>query len=136
MILSNLDSKDDFSKINDNLLLSLFEDLVIDFKMLPCTSCDARKQNAAIVLNNVRAEILKRLTDKTRILRKTLTVQQIEAGNNVASEMYTASIQKAIGLGGCEEIDMNKFKFKNIVKRYLDGDIDSVTGIWLAMEGE
>jgi len=130
------EKKDDYSKTDDNLLLSLFEDVVINLFDLARTTNNERKMVATSIRNNVRAEILKRLQDKTRALMESLTKEKIEAGNRAASEMMTASIQKALGgVGGCEILNMNKFEFKNIIKRYLDKDIDSVTGIWLAMEG-
>jgi len=58
----------------------------------------------------------------------------IEAGGLVSEEMYDAHIQKCMGgLGGCKKLKMSKFKYKKIVKAYLNEEIDSVTGIWLTM---
>lgn len=130
------ENKDDFSKMDDDLLLTLFEDVVIGLFELAHAPYNERKMVATRVRNDVRAEILKRLLDKTRALKRSLTDEQIKAGNDAASEMMTATIQKGMdGLGGCEKLDINKFKFKEIVRRYLNKEIDSVTGIWLAMEG-
>lgn len=62
--------------------------------------------------------------------------KQIEAGNKVASELYDANIRKSMaGLGGCKEFDINDFEYKEIVTLYLNEEIDSVTGIYLAMIG-
>lgn len=63
------------------------------------------------------------------------TEEQIGAGNRVASELTTACAQKNMhGLGGCKKFDIKNFEFKEIITLYLNGDIDSVTGIWLAMQ--
>lgn len=63
------------------------------------------------------------------------TENQIKAGRKVASEMYDASIRKALGgdIGGCKEFDINDFEFKDIVMMYINQEIDSATGIFLAM---
>ena len=56
---------------------------------------------------------------------------QIKAGNKAATEMYNASITKC--LGNPEDFDIETFEFKDIVKMYINEEIDSVTGIFLAM---
>ena len=63
------------------------------------------------------------------------TKKQIDAGNRIAAELMTASIQKSFsGQGGCKEVNVEDYEFKEIVKLYLSEKIDSVTGIWLAMQ--
>ena len=62
------------------------------------------------------------------------TQKMIDAGNEVASEMFDASIQKALGgLGGCKQLKFSRFKHKKIVKLHIENKIDSVTGIFMAM---
>jgi hypothetical protein len=58
--------------------------------------------------------------------------KQIEAGNLIASEMYDASVQACLGEG--KEFDIEQFHYKDIVQAYLNKEIDSVTGIYLAMQ--
>ena len=60
------------------------------------------------------------------------TPAQIEAGQRAASELYDAAVEKA--LGDRTNIDWSSFRFPDIVKAYLDEEIDTVTGIYLAME--
>lgn len=63
------------------------------------------------------------------------TEAMIKAGNDVASELMDANMQKCLGgIGGCKKFKLSNFKYKKIVKAHLAGEIDSVTGIWMAME--
>ena len=59
------------------------------------------------------------------------TPAQIEAGQRAASELYDAAVENA--LGDRTNIDWSSFRFPDIVKAYLNGEIDSA-GIYLAME--
>jgi hypothetical protein len=63
------------------------------------------------------------------------TQKQIEAGNEVAADLYDATISKA--LDDITEVEENtKYVYPDIVQMYLDEKIDTVTGIWLAMQRE
>ena len=63
------------------------------------------------------------------------SAKQVKAGNEVATEMFDASIQKSMyGMGGCKKFKISNFKYKAIVRAYLNEEIDSVTGIWIAMQ--
>lgn len=62
------------------------------------------------------------------------TQEQVVAGNLVASELITASCRKNMkGLGGCKEFNIADYSFPHIIKAYIENNIDSTTGIWLAM---
>jgi len=63
------------------------------------------------------------------------SAKQVKAGNEVATEMFDASIQRGMkGLGGCKKFKASNFKYKAIVHAYVKEEIDSVTGIWIAMQ--
>ena len=63
--------------------------------------------------------------------------KQIKDGQNIADYMMDFSIQKAMGNLGTYDLkelsDIPK-QYQEIVKLYLNDEIDSVTGIYLAME--
>lgn len=65
-----------------------------------------------------------------------ITEKMHQAGLDIVSDMYDASIQKSCGgLDGYEHLDMARFsKNKDLIQKYLDYDIDSVQGVYLAME--
>ena len=61
----------------------------------------------------------------------------IKAGNDIASLLIDASIQKQMGgLGGGRAYSISNFptKFQDIIQAFIDDKIDSVTAIYLAME--
>lgn len=60
------------------------------------------------------------------------TQEQIKRGNQVAAEMIDATVARAFE--HC--IDFNTFEFPEIIELYLNDEIDSVTGIYLAMNKE
>ena len=84
-----------------------------------------RKQGEEAQANLARGD--GHLTDAV----KTNLQQQIEAGQRAASELYDAAVEKALGT---PPFDWSDYKFREIVEAYLAGEIDSVTGIYLAME--
>lgn len=57
------------------------------------------------------------------------TAEQQRRGQQVAAEMIDASVAKAFD----HVIDFTDFEFEEIVELYLNEEIDSVTGIYLAM---
>ena len=57
------------------------------------------------------------------------TAEQHRRGLKVSEEMFDASINNALA----QTQDLNRFEFSEILSLYLRGDIDSVTGIYLAM---
>lgn len=57
------------------------------------------------------------------------TAEQQRRGNQAAAEMIDASVAKAFD----HVIDFTEFEFGEIVRLYLNDEIDSVTGIYLAM---
>ena len=66
------------------------------------------------------------------------TKAQVEAGREAASAMMSASIHKSMGgLGGCKHFDYADFPkhLHEIIRMYLDGEICSVEGIYMAMRG-
>jgi len=61
--------------------------------------------------------------------------KQIQAGHEAASEMIDAGIQRSMnGMGGCKKFKISNFKYKAIVRAYLKEEIDSLTGMWIAMQ--
>lgn len=68
----------------------------------------------------------------------TVTEQMKKAGKNLASNLYDASISKAMGgLGGCKTLDEwldEEVPNRDIILLYLEEKIDSVTAIYMAME--
>ena len=63
---------------------------------------------------------------------------QVEAGREAASAMMNASIHNSMGgLGGCKHFDHTDFPkhLHEIIRMYLDGEICSVEGIYMAMRG-
>lgn len=67
----------------------------------------------------------------------TVTEQMKKAGS-IASNLYDASISKAMGgLGGCKTLDEwmdEEVPNRDIILLYLEEKIDSVTAIYMAME--
>lgn len=58
------------------------------------------------------------------------TAEQIRRGQQVSSEMFDASVSKSLG----NRCDATDYEFAEIVDLYLREDIDSVTGIFMAMQ--
>jgi hypothetical protein len=58
------------------------------------------------------------------------TAEQQRRGNDAAAEMIDASVARAFD----RVIDFDNFEFAEIVELYLNEEIDSVTGIYLAMQ--
>lgn len=58
------------------------------------------------------------------------TEEQLRRGRRVADEMFDASIARALNQ---DMSDMN-FEFKDIIHLYIHDEIDTVTGIYLAMQ--
>lgn len=58
------------------------------------------------------------------------TKEQIDAGNTVCAAMLDATLFKALG-GQKPNIPAS---MQDIINLYLDGVIDSVTGIYIAMQ--
>jgi len=67
-----------------------------------------------------------------------VTLEMIQAGNDFASHAVDASIARSMGeLGSTKEQrqwQMDQFKNVDLIEMYLSKEIDSVTGIYLAME--
>lgn len=57
------------------------------------------------------------------------TLEQQRRGRQVSAEMFDAGIARTLAY----EIDFNSLEFPDIVKRYLNEEIDTVTAIYLAM---
>ena len=67
------------------------------------------------------------------------TKAQVEAGREAASAMMSASIRNSMGgLGGCKHFDHADFPkhLHEIIRMYLDGEICSTEGIYMAMRVE
>jgi hypothetical protein len=61
------------------------------------------------------------------------TPEQVAAGNEIASELIGALIERQMGsLGG--EKPARSGKYEPIIKLYIDDKIDSVTAMYLAMQ--
>ena len=60
---------------------------------------------------------------------KTPTLEQQRRGRQVATEMIDATCARAFE----HTIDFNTLEFPELVQRYLNEEIDSVTAIYLAM---
>lgn len=60
------------------------------------------------------------------------TAEQQRRGNKAAAEMFDASVVKTFE----HVIDFKDYEFGEIVRLYLNDEIDSVTGIYLAMTKE
>lgn len=60
------------------------------------------------------------------------TPEQIAAGNEIASELVTASLTKQMGELGGKKPSLSG-KYTEIIQLYLDDVIDSVTAMYLAM---
>lgn len=66
---------------------------------------------------------------------KTPTEKQIEAGRKVATEMLVAHANYKLGsASGCKAFDINDYDFKEIVQMYINDEIESVAGIYMAMD--
>lgn len=64
-----------------------------------------------------------------------VTAEQVAAGQRISSELTNASIRKSFGgMGGCKELNLDDFHYKDLVRAYLDNEIDSVAAIYLAMK--
>ena len=66
------------------------------------------------------------------------TKAQVEAGCEAASAMMNASIRNQMGgLGGCKHFDYADVPkhLHEIIRMYLDGEICSTEGIYMAMRG-
>jgi hypothetical protein len=64
-----------------------------------------------------------------------------EAGDEIASHLMTACTREALGnsrVGGCLPFDVLDYptKYRKLITKYIEGDIDSVTAIYLAMAVE
>lgn len=57
------------------------------------------------------------------------TAEQHRRGVQVSAEMFDASMAQALE----HAIDFNALEFPELVQRYLNNEIDSVTAIYLAM---
>jgi len=68
------------------------------------------------------------------------TDKMIKAGQDWASHATDANIAKSMGeLGSTKEHrawQLSEFKNIDLIEAYLNGEIDSVTGIYMAMERE
>ena len=65
------------------------------------------------------------------------TEKQIKAGKDISSELVIAKCRWAFGgarVGGCKEFDLDDFEFKELVRRYIQEEIEAVTAIYLAMQ--
>jgi len=61
--------------------------------------------------------------------------EQIKAGEDVAGEMMDAGIEHGnSSLGGCRKFNIDNYKYKEIIQAYIKNEIQSVTGIWIAMQ--
>jgi len=62
------------------------------------------------------------------------TKEMIKAGQDISCHLYDAFVEKSIS----GEVDWSKYpeEYQDILKKYLKGEIISVTAIWLAMEGK
>lgn len=58
------------------------------------------------------------------------TEEQQRRGCQVSAEMFNASMAQAFE----SAIDFESLEFPDLVQQYLNGEIDSVTGIYLAMQ--
>jgi hypothetical protein len=69
-----------------------------------------------------------------------VTDSMVQAGNDIASELITASISKQMdGLGGgltWNEWLKNDVKNKDLIISYVEKDMSSVEAIYLAMDRE
>ena len=66
-----------------------------------------------------------------------VTEKMIKAGNDIAGHLGNASIRKNMsGFGGCKLFVLEDYpkEFQYLIKAYVDGKIDSVIAIYLAME--
>ncbi len=67
-----------------------------------------------------------------------VSTAMIEAGNDFASHAVTANVARCMGeLGSTKEQrqwQMDQFKNLDLIEAYLNEEINSVTGIYLAME--
>ena len=63
----------------------------------------------------------------------TVTEEMKKAGNDIASRLYDASISKALG-GNLDEWLDEDVPNRDIILLYLEGEIDSVTAICMAMD--
>ena len=59
------------------------------------------------------------------------TDEQIADGNDIAALLYDASCAKALGYASPPHP-----KYQHLISAYLSGEIDSVTAIYMAMNGE
>lgn len=57
------------------------------------------------------------------------TAEQHRRGVQVSTEMFDASVAQALE----QAIDFNALEFPEIVASYINNEIDSVTGIYMAM---
>lgn len=57
------------------------------------------------------------------------TAEQRRRGLKASQELFDAMLARVLG----QTQDLNRFEFSEIVGLYLSGDVDSVTGIYLAM---
>jgi hypothetical protein len=66
------------------------------------------------------------------------TPEMIQAGNDFASKAMDVSIAKCLGELGSSREDrawqLDQFKNVDLIEMYLNEEIDSVTGIYLAMK--
>jgi len=70
------------------------------------------------------------------ITKCNVTEEMAEAGRKIASNLITASCQKSMsGFGGGNLFDLTDYpeEHQDIINQYLNGDIDSVTAIYIAM---
>ena len=65
--------------------------------------------------------------------------QVVVVGNTIASELMDATIAKSLAGTGCNlcfSITNYTPKFQDLIIAYLNGEIDSVTAIYIAMKRE
>lgn len=68
-----------------------------------------------------------------------ITDKMIEAGKEIASLLVDATCQKSFGeLGGCKKFNIDNYpkKYRNLIIKYINAEIESVTAIYISMENE
>jgi len=66
-----------------------------------------------------------------------VTEEMVEAGRKIANNLISANCQKSMsGLGGVKDFDLMDYpeEHRDVITQYLNGDIDSVTAIYIAMQ--
>ena len=68
-----------------------------------------------------------------------VTTKMTEAGEKMAALLVDATCQKSFGnLEGCKEFNINNYpeKYRDLILKYINDEIVSVTAIYTAMENE